>query len=186
MNADEIHNYVAGLQVHIVDLDKMLDDMHAKWRVECGKVVVLERENRNLKENGSGNVATIMKLTAELDDCRASMRHAVCNEATAARRANLHLAALDSELGRSRDLRQTIDRLTKELEDCQRSLRHAVEKELSRHTFTIEDIKGWLLWRAAAVAEVEGRTRAVEVAVVLADILTSKDSGIVNWKATPK
>lgn len=165
MNADEVYAYIKGLE-----------NINA----------TLTRENRNLKENGSGNVATIMKLTAELDDCRASMRHAVCNEATAARRANLHLAALDSELGRSRDLRQTIDRLTKELEDCQRSLRHAVEKELSRHTFTIEDIKGWLLWRAAAVAEVEGRTRAVEVAVVLADILTSKDSGIVNWKATPK
>lgn len=142
MNADEVYAYIKGLE-----------NINA----------TLTRENRNLKENGSGNVATIMKLTEELEDCRASLRHAVSNEATAA-------AA----------------HLTKELEDCQRSLRHAVEKELSRHTFTIEDIKGWLLWRAADIAKDPNMYASAVERQWLADILNSKDSGIVNWKAKPK
>lgn len=76
--------------------------------------------------------------------------------------------------------------LTKELEDCQRSLRHAVEKELSRHTFTIEDIKGWLMWRAADIAKDPNMYASAVERQWLADILTSKDSGIVNWKAKPE
>lgn len=114
MNADEVYAYIKGLE-----------NINA----------TLTRENRNLKENGSGNVATIMKLTEELEDC---------------------------------------------------VMRHAVEKELSRHTFTIEDIRDWLLWRAADIAKDPNMYASAVERQWLADILTSKDSGIVNWKAAQK
>lgn len=116
MNADEVYAYIKGLE-----------NINS----------TLTRENRNLKENGSGNVATIMKLTAELDDYR-------------------------------------------------RSLRHAVEKELSRHTFTVEDIKGWLNWRADEVAKNQNNSTSATERRWLADIVGVECSGIVAWKLGQK
>lgn len=166
MNADEVYAYIKGLE-----------NINA----------TLTRENRNLKENGSGNVATIMKLTEELEDCRASLRQLVCREASVIRRANLLQEALDSELGRSRDSRRTIERLTKEREVAERVADTIKEKYLvDRHTFTIEDIKGWLMWRAADIAKDPNMYASAVERQWLADILTSKDSGIVNWKAAQK
>lgn len=102
MNATDIYNHVRALE---------------------GIVATLNRENQNLRENGSGDVATTMKLTAELRDCQ--------------------------------------------------------------RTFTVEDIKGWLNWRADEVAK-DGNSISATERRWLADIVSVECSGIVAWKLGQK